>query len=49
MTIQSEKTQADMRQIHDLLESFKNVSEKQKKLMAERRQHLSNNFEQAEQ
>lgn len=28
MTHQSEKTQADIRQIHDLLESFKSVSEK---------------------
>jgi len=31
------------------LEQFRNVSEKQQKLMSERRKHLSNNFEEAEQ
>jgi predicted Rossmann fold nucleotide-binding protein DprA/Smf involved in DNA uptake len=49
MTNQSQQTQNDLKQIHDLLEQFKTVSDKQQKLMSERRNHLSNNFEEAEQ
>ena len=48
MNEQSDKTQKDLKQIQDLLQSMSAVSDKQAGLLQQRQQLLLENFDQAE-